>query len=169
MHIGAYIVRFLGLSLSLTVSATAFGGVPEEEIAAYLQSARAIVASLEANRPDSVEIAVSITAMLENAKPVLVAFSEKHTQCATQLSRVVELYDQIDSWTAQEIRRNIEGGGVLPPAEGCYPARDVVAHPAIVRALARLGIQPAQHSRLIREMSEAIEHMEGISVDLRQE
>jgi hypothetical protein len=142
---------------------------PTAAIDRYLAHAEAIVDSLRQGNPDSAAIDASITTMLDEAQPVVTAYGELHTQCVQQLNQLLELYPQIETWTAQEIRRNIEAGQALPAAEGCYPARDVVAHPAIVRTFARAGIDATQHTRLLREMNEAVEHMEEIAAELGAE
>lgn len=133
-----------------------------DHIQRYLASGQDIVTLLGTANPSSTAVVSTIDNMLEEAKPVLTFYSQKHTQCAAQVSKILELYPQIATWTAAEIRTKIEGAAALPPAEGCYPGRDVIAHPAIVRALARPGIAPDQKARLIREMKEAIKHMEEI-------
>jgi|GEM_PF-1658281 len=131
----------------------------------FLARAALFQEEIQKATPSSELIQNEITEMLESARQILPAWAEVHTQCAAQLAKVVELYPQIDVWTPQEIRRNIEGAIALPPAEGCYPGRDVVAHPAIVRALVRSGSIGEQRSRLAREMDEAIEHMEEIAAE----
>ena len=78
---------------------------------------------------------------------------------------MIELYPQIDTWTATEIRRNIETGASLPSARGCYAGRDVIAHPAITRAIARGGVTADNQARLRAEMAEAIEHMTEIRAE----
>ena len=140
---------------------------PTAAVEAYMAGSQVIVAELNKSEPNVGTITTTITAMLEHAKPVVFAFGEKHTQCAEQLARMIELYPQIEIWSAAEIRRNIEAGSQLPRAEGCYAARDVVAHPAIVRAITRAGVL-GQQARLLREMNEAIEHMQEISTDLSE-
>jgi hypothetical protein len=147
----------------------AFGEVPREAIEKFLDGAQTVITELELEAPNADTVVTIITAILNHAKPVVSAYSEQHLQCTDQLRRMVELYPEIETWSSQQIRRDIEGGAALPQAQGCYPARDIVAHPAIVRAVSRNGIPPAQKPRLIREMNEAIEHMEQISADLGQE
>lgn len=134
--------------------------------AAFLAAADTVVAEIAAATPDVAFIDVTITSMLASAQPVISAFGVKYTQCAEQLAKVIALYPDINVWTPQEIRTKIEAGQALPPAQGCYPARDIVAHPAITRALVRPGFDPALRPRLGREMNEAIEHMAGIVADL---
>jgi len=154
------------MSILAAQAALAKSPEPRDSIEEFLRDGRAVVAELEKPTPNLDGIVVTISAMLESAKPVVVAYGEKHSQCAEQLAKMLELYPQIDTWTAQEIRRGIEAANALPAAEGCYPARDIVAHPAIVRALIRAGLQPEQTPRLIREMNEALEHMQEISNEL---
>lgn len=149
-------------------SSIGFADAPQT-IESYLQRAHLVVDELTLEQPNASAIVSNIDAMLEDAKPVVIAFGVKHGQCANQMDRVIELYPEIANWTAQEIRRNIEGAGMLPPAEGCYAARDIVAHPAIVRALSRSGIQSNQRQRLTNEMKEAIEHMEEIAAEFAGE
>lgn len=169
MAIGPFCAKF-GLVFPLVLSSSlALATPPTEAIQHFLQDAHGVVAELQLDNPNAESIVTVITEMLEDAKLVVAAFGEKHTQCAAQLARIIELYPEIDVWPAQQIRRDIEGGRALPAAEGCYPARDVVAHPAIVRAFARIGISSSQRVRLVNEMNEAIEHMEEILADLAQE
>lgn len=133
-----------------------------DHVQLYLASGRGIVTLLGTENPSSATIVSTVDGMLENAKPVLVQYGKKHPQCAAQVAKIIEFYPQIATWTAAEIRSNIEGAAALPPAEGCYAGRDVIAHPSIVRALARPGIAANQRARLIREIKEGIEHMEEI-------
>lgn len=169
MALASFCAKFGAVSGIALSSSWACAAAPTESITRYLAAAHAIVADLGHDAPNAQSIAASITDMLNDAKPVVTAYADRHTQCTAQLQRVLALYPEIDSWTGPQIRRDIEGGAALPPAEGCYPARDIIAHPAIVRAFARLGIQPEQRARLIREMNEAIEHMDDISIELTQE
>jgi hypothetical protein len=160
----------LGLLAGLTVtSSLARAEVPSAAIESYLRGAQSVVAELRQEQPNAEMIATAITAILEDAKAISSAYAAKHTQCAEQIAEMINLYPAIDSWQAQQIRRDIEAATALPSAEGCYPARDIVAHPAIVRAIARQGIQAAQRSRLAHEMAEAIEHAEEIAADLSGE
>ncbi len=147
-------------------SSIASAEVPMDEMTRYLANAQAIVDQLQSDGPDSTLVADAVTEMLELAKPVLIAFGERHTQCIAQLAKVVELYPEIDQWSAPDIRRNIEAAGSLPRASGCYPARDVIAHPAIVRAFARLGLQTSDRQGLLAEINEGIEHMQEIQQQL---
>lgn len=167
---------FNALTLRKLTAATAllwsFGSATaettDETINRYLITARAVVSELSTNNVSPDFVMESIDSLLEDAKPVLLAFAAKHTQCVAQLNRLIELYPEINVWTPLQIRENIEGAAALPRGRGCYPARDTVAHPAIVRALARAGIAPEIQPRLIAEMNEAIGHMEEIRLDLNQ-
>ena len=141
------------------------GEAPTAEADQYLETANAVVASLNTDGPNAEEIVSSITDMLELAKPVITHWGVLHSQCAEQLAKVIELYPQIDTWTPAEIRRNIETGASLPSARGCYAGRDVIAHPAITRAIARDGITADNQARLRAEMAEAIEHMTNIRAE----
>lgn len=133
---------------------------------AFLQNSDFVLAELGNANPSEENISAYIDEMLHHAIPVIRAYSEQHPQCETQLNKVIELYPEINVWTPQEIRRNIEGAQALPAAEGCYPARDIVAHPAIVRALSRTEITEALNFRITRELQEAVEHMEEIKAGL---
>ena len=151
--------------LSLTLSGASFGSTPStarESADAFLQKATEVSSELQRDNPNESAIIDNITAMLEDAIPVIHAFAAMNPQCAEQLNRVIELYPNINSWTAREIRLNIEAAQALPAAEGCYPARDIVAHPAIVRVLSRAEITSAVSVKLSRELAEAIEHMTEI-------
>jgi hypothetical protein len=130
----------------------------------YLTHGQAIVDTVSSDTPDYPGALIQIDQMLEDAKPVAQAFASLHSQCADQVAKMIELYPQINTWTAIEIRRNIEAGDALPPADGCYAVRDIVAHPAITRALIRAG--NPQPQRLLREMAEGIEHMQEIAGEL---
>ncbi len=133
-----------------------------ETIDQYLGKARGVLNQLALGSPDRNLIDGEITAMLDLAKPVLKAYVGIRPQCQLQLERVLELMPELETWGPQEIRKQIEAAQGLPQAEGCYPARDIIAHPAIVRALVRQGIDPSRQARLAREMDEAVEHMEEI-------
>lgn len=149
--------------LSLLVVPLALAGeTPAEKADQYLEKANAVVEALNTDGPDAEVIAETVTALLEDAKPVITHWATLHTQCAEQIAKVIELYPEIDAWTPQEIRRNIETGASLPQARGCYAGRDVIAHPAITRAIARSGITAENQVQLRREMAEAIEHMTEI-------
>jgi hypothetical protein len=130
----------------------------------YLQEGQAIVDNFNSAAPDYSAALTGLDQMLENAKPVAQAFATLHPQCADQIAAMLDLYPQINTWSAVEIRRQIEAGDGLPPADGCYAARDIVAHPAITRALIRAG--SPKPSRLVREMGEGIEHMQEIQGEL---
>ena len=133
-----------------------------DHIASYLANSQTIVDQIKSTSFDSQVIVSSIDSMLNEVSPVLQAYSAVFPLCKEQLDKVIELLPQIETWTAQEIRTNIEAGKALPATNGnCYPARDVVAHPAIVRALVKTG--GASATRLLREINEAIEHMTDIS------
>ena len=136
--------------------------VPLESIERYLESGRTVLNQLALGNPDSLLIEDEISKMLELTKPVLAAYGEVRPSCKEQLTVISDLLPEINTWEPLEIRRRIEAAQGLPQAQGCYPARDVVAHPAIVRAIVRRGIDPSQQVRLAREMGEAIEHMEEI-------
>lgn len=161
--------RFTLAALVSGYATLGFGATPAETAAKYLADAQAIVETLNTTTPDVQLIDANVTAMIDQIDPVIAAFSQMNSQCTEQLTQMLALRPEVNVWTAQEIRRNIEAGASLPKAEGCYAARDVVAHPAIVRALARAGIQDGQQTRLLREISEAIEHMEEIQATLGQE
>ena len=135
---------------------------PQEAIEHYLEKGRTVLNQLALGSPDTVLIQDEITLMLELTKPVLTAYGQVRPQCQEQLAMISDLLPEINSWEPLEIRRRIEAAQGLPQAQGCYPARDVVAHPAIVRAIVRRGIDPSQQVRLVREMNEAVEHMEEI-------
>jgi hypothetical protein len=153
-------------ALSISNSALAFENPVAKKLAEdFLVRAAFVQEEIQKPTASPELIQSEITEMLENARYILPAWSEIHTQCTAQLAKVIELYPQIAVWTPQEIRQNIEGAIALPPAEGCYPGRDVVAHPAIVRALVAGGVVPEQRGRLLREMGEAIEHMEEIAAE----
>jgi hypothetical protein len=130
----------------------------------YLQGGQGIVDTLNSAAPDYAAVLTGIDQMLENAKPVARAFAVLHPQCADQIAALIDLYPQINTWTALQIRNQIEIGDALPAADGCYAARDIVAHPAITRALIRAG--NPQPRRLLREMNEGIEHMQEIAGEL---
>jgi hypothetical protein len=155
MVIGPFCAKLGAVSAVLLSPSLAFGEVPTEAIEKFLDGAQTVITELELDAPNAETIVTIITAILNHAKPVALAYSSQHQQCAEQLERMIELYPEIDAWRAQQIRRDIERGAALPQAEGCYPARDIVAHPAIVRAVSRSGIPPAQKPRLIRKMNEA--------------
>lgn len=138
------------------------------EFERYLKNGQTVLSELKLENPNTDFIDSLITAMLEDAKPVLRAYGEKHAQCAEQLAKLIELFPEINTWSAQKIRSDIEAAAALPQAEGCYPARDIIAHPAIARAMARQGIPTGKGIRLIREMNEAIEHMQEIQTELQQ-
>lgn len=141
---------------------TAQAGVLES-VEQYLENGRAVLNQLAREHPDAAKIEVDISVMIELTKPVLEAYAGLKPQCQQQLEKVLELLPEIDTWEPQEIRRQIEAAQGLPPAQGCYAARDIVAHPAIVRAIVRRGGSgPTQQMRLAREMDEAMEHMEEI-------
>lgn len=154
--------------VSLLLSPLALAEAPKAEADQYLEKAQAVVADLTTDGPNADEIVQTITDMLELAKPVITHWGTLHSQCAAQLAKVIELYPEIDAWTPQEIRRNIETGASLPQARGCYAGRDVIAHPAITRALAREGITADIQARLRAEMAEAIEHMTEIRAEFGQ-
>lgn len=158
-------MRTLILSLALAAS-PALAGTPKQAAADYLEKARTVAAALDEVTPDATLIADTITALLEDAKPVVAEYGVLHAQCAEQLAALIALYPDIDTWSPSRIRRDVEVGQALPQAQGCYPARDVVAHPAIVRAYARSGITPDLRARVKRELDEAIEHMEEIAAEL---
>lgn len=152
--------------LSLLVAPLALADeTPADKADQYLEKANAVVEALNTDGPNAEEIALTITALLEDAKPVITHWATLHTQCTEQLAKVIELYPMIDAWTPQEIRRNIESGAALPSARGCYAGRDVIAHPAITRAIARTGITAENQAQLRREMAEAIEHMTEIKAE----
>lgn len=155
------------IGLGLWTHSVLAQGAPQEAIEKYLEKGRLVLNQLALGNPDSAIIDDEITAMLELTKPVLQAYGEVRPQCQEQLAVVSELLPEINTWEPLEIRRRIEAAQGLPQAQGCYPARDVVAHPAIVRAMVRRGIEPAQQVRLVREMDEAIEHMEEIGALLQ--
>jgi hypothetical protein len=136
-------------------------GLPET-MERYLGKARGVLNQLALGNPNRDIINEEITAMIDLAKPVLRAYAGVRPQCQQQLERVIELLPEVETWSPQEIRKQIEAAQGLPQAEGCYPARDIIAHPAIVRAIVRQGIDPSRQGRLAREMDEAIEHMEEI-------
>lgn len=158
----------LGLTLLLSAAPSAVAATLAQNIDSYLDRARGVVTELAQPTPSDTAIVESIDVMLNLAREVLQAYGVAHPQCATQLARVLELYPEIEAWTAQEIRMNIEVGRALPQGSGCYPARDIIAHPSIVRALARSGISATPAARLTAEMNEAIEHMEEIRDELVQ-
>ncbi len=138
-----------------------------ESIRSYLVLAESVLSQLEAEGGGDAPLIVNtIDALLDEAKPVVLAYGAKYTQCSEQLTALVNLYPSLAQWSAQEIRQNVEVGKALPSAKGCYPARDIVAHPAIVRVLAREGLDPEKSKELIEEMREAVEHMEEIGQDL---
>lgn len=149
-----------------SIANNAFAGDARDAADAFLTRADQVLAELQKADPSEQFVTSTIDAMLDDAAPVVTSYGELHTQCAAQLAKVIELYPQINLWTAQEIRRNIEGAQALPQADGCYPARDIVAHPAIVRVLSRTEITAASAPRLVREMNEAVEHMEEIRATL---
>lgn len=152
--------------VSLLVAPLALAGdSPAEKADAYIEKANAVVEALNTDGPDAEAIVLKITDLLEDAKTAITHWGTLHTQCVEQLAKVIELYPEIDTWTPQEIRRNIETGASLPQARGCYAGRDVVAHPAIVRAIARTGITAENQARLRAEMAEAIEHMTEIRAE----
>ncbi|MCX6125741.1 MAG: hypothetical protein NTV34_13495 [Proteobacteria bacterium] len=151
--------------LALALSNASFGtdrATAHQSADAFLQKAAAVSSELHQENPNENAIIESITAMLEDAIPVIHAFAAMNPQCAEQLNRVIQLYPEISGWTAREIRLNIEAAQALPAAEGCYPARDIVAHPAIVRAMSRAEITAAVAAKQSRELAEAIEHMTAI-------
>lgn len=158
--------RLSSILFLFAMSTPAAANSAREAAENYLNGARAVVTELNQEQPRGEWIASKITEILDYAKPVTQAFANMHSQCKEQLDQLLLLYPTIESWSALEIRRNIEAGLALPAAEGCYPARDIIAHPAIVRSIAINGIQESQKTRLIREMDEAIEHMEEIATDL---
>ena len=159
--------RLLTVSFLLALaSSPAAASTLEESIDAYLAAADDVGASLRSTNPDESLIVSKIDTMLTEAIPVLQAFSTVHIQCAEQLNKVIELYPEIATWSALQIRNNIEGAAALPRARGCYPARDVVAHPAIVRANARSAIALPQREGLLAELNEAVEHMTQLKVEL---
>lgn len=133
----------------------------------YLETGRDVLNELARGAPDSAKIEADISAMIDLTKPVLAAYSELKPQCQQQLDKVIELLPEIELWSPQEIRHQIEAAQGLPQAQGCYAARDIVAHPAIVRAFVRQGFDSSQQVRLAHEMDEAIEHMEEIRLLLR--
>lgn len=151
----------------LLLTPTAFADqTPQEAARAYLESAHTVLDEVQKTAADANLVIAEIDALLENAKPVITAWAGTHTQCAEQVAKVIELYPEINVWTPTEIRQKIEGGQALPAAEGCYAGRDVVAHPAITRALVRTGITAQSVTRLTREMNEAVEHMEEIATEI---
>ena len=79
---------------------------------------------------------------------------------------MLDVYLGINVWNAKESRKYIEAGTALPQAKGCYPARDIVAHPAIVTALARVPIDLGLRRKMIAEMNEATAPMEKILEDI---
>ena len=133
-----------------------------DQVQFYLASGRAVVTLLGTDNPSSATVVSTIDGMLASAKPVITFYGQKHPQCADQMNAIIELFPKIATWSAAEIRSNIESAAALPQAVGCYAGRDVIAHPSIVRSLARPGIAANQKARLIREMNEGIEHMEEI-------
>lgn len=130
-------------------------------VAMYLELAHTVVASIEAGNEPAAKNVSRIDELLEHAKPIVDLYARNHPACHDQLKRMVELYPEIAKWTPKEIRENIERAKALPEAVGCYPARDIVAHPAIVRALLQ-STTVTSTSRLVAEMNEAIEHAEEI-------
>ncbi len=155
------------LLLTLSPSVLAQNTELSEATALYLQEAKAVVDKLPTPEKNQ-EIVAHIDALLEAAKPVVTAFGQRHGQCQEQLEVLLNLYPQIASWSAAEIRQNIEVGKALPAARGCYAARDVIAHPAIVRVYARQAYDIEKAPGLIEEMQEAIEHMEELERELAQ-
>ncbi|MGE0174180.1 MAG: hypothetical protein AB7T49_15390 [Oligoflexales bacterium] len=154
-------------SMSLLGSASSFAGTPSESIDEFIAKGNSVLEQLDQESPSSDTIVTTINEMLESAKPVLVAYGEKNPECKAQLDKVIELYPEIDTWTAKEIKKNIEGGKVLPEGpKTCYPPRDIIAHPAIVRATVRDGLENAKIQKLKKEMEEAIEHAEEIASEL---
>ncbi len=153
------------LSLLPLTTAQASTASLEAAMDSYLNGANSIVVDLQ--QPDSNPewVVSTITQMLDEARPVVTTFGQKYLQCEQQLAAMLDLYPQIDTWTPLQIRQNIERGTALPSASGCYAARDIIAHPAIVRAIAREGIAEASKRRLLQEMDEAIEHMEALRIE----
>jgi predicted outer membrane protein len=154
-------------SFSLFASASAFAETPKEAIENFIAKGQSVMEELDQEAPSAEAIETSINEMLESAKPVLVAYSEKNAGCKEQLDKIIELYPEIDTMTPKEIKKNIEGGAALPEGgDECYAARDIIAHPAIVRATVRLGMENAKVAKLKKEMEEALEHAEEIGAEL---
>jgi hypothetical protein len=155
-------VSLLALGLNLISSASYAQSDVFQAVDDYLSNGRLVLNELARGKPEANAIEQGIDNMLQLAIPVIGAFASVKPQCQKQLDRMIELFPEIDQWSAQDIRLKIEAAQGLPAAEGCYAARDVVAHPAIVRALVRKGFSPDQQLRLVREMDEAMEHMEEL-------
>lgn len=151
----------------LSMTATAWANDAKVAAANYLATGQSVIEHIQQDVVDLAQVELGINDMLEQTKAVLPAYAAQHQQCAQQLARLLELFPELEVWTAREIRQNIERGTVLPPAEGCYPGRDIVAHPAIVRRVLRdQGVRPELKPRLVAELDEAIEHMSAIAQDL---
>lgn len=162
----AFVCKLIAVILFGAKSLLAIADAPHQSIQNYLNLGQQVIAELNQRTPNADTIIENITQMLEEAKPAVAAFANKNTQCKEQLTHMLNLYPEIDRWSAQEIRRNIEAARSLPQAEGCYAARDIVAHPAIVRAIARTNLSSVPSHRLIHEIDEAIEHMQEIASSL---
>lgn len=148
---------------ALTFSKATLASEASSSATMFLDHALMVSEELHKGNPDETTIVNLVTSMLTEAVPVIKAYIVLQPQCSDQLLKVINLYPSIEQWSAQEIRLNIEAAQALPAGENCYPARDIVAHPAIVRALSRTELTSATAKRLTYEIEEAIEHMKEIA------
>ena len=144
-------------------------GSPLEAVQSYLLHTHAVIDEINSQAPAAQVIAQHVGEMMALIPTIHGEYSVRHPGCKAQLVALDGFLPQLANMSAVDIRRNIEAGTALPPGSAdCYPARDIVAHPAIVRSLA-VGQNPAAiRTRLLREINEALEHGGEIEAEFAQ-
>ena len=156
-------MAFLVMGLSRGVLAQAETlSFPQAAHDAYLDFGEKIENELAKPIPSREQLIRDLDLMLEQSIPVVQAFAGFREVCTAQLNQLLLILPEIRAWSSEDIRINIEIGKALPKATGCYPARDIIAHPAIVRAFLLNTITRIDKKQLLDEMVEAIEHMQEI-------
>jgi hypothetical protein len=160
------VIAMLSGAVGAPVSLAQVGQTPIEAVNSYLDDTRAVIDEINLDVPNAQKIVSTIGQMLDLIPSINAKFTTLHPECKTQLDALNGLLPQVDVWSAVEIRRNVEAGVALPAGgQSCYPARDLVAHPAIVRALTRVQDPQTIRARLLREINEALEHGEEIAAE----
>ncbi len=153
-------MKYLITALSLTLITSCASKPLHKNITPYKEVAERLVKNNkngvgpESLKKDAIEL-------VELAKPILMAYSEKNPKCKVLLNHIVSKSSYMQNISLSEIEDKFHDGNGLPKAdETCYEPKELIVHPSTVVILSKSKLNKESREQINDEIEEVLAHLD---------
>jgi hypothetical protein len=138
----------------------------QQALGRYESEAQALFQAIEAQSPGP-QIAQRADELIALSRVIAAGFVQAQPTCSEYLGAVLGALDQLDRLSSEQLEHDYHQDDALPSAPAlCYHAKDLVVHPASVRALLREGDDAERRAQMGREIQEVLGHIQAVRSQL---